>query len=76
MPKTDLQTIEQLKDQVYALQQLLLSFVVAFDGVDSDAVDAALVIAAGQADSAQSNGRPVAAARLSAMIKEIGECRS
>ena len=76
MPKPVIEETQKLKEQVHALQQLLLSFVIALDTSDSELVDRALFIAAGQADSALANGRPLAAIRIGALIEEVKECRA
>lgn len=74
MPNADLNSIEQLRDQLYALQQLVLAQCVAFAAVDRDATDAALLIAAGQADALLNQSRPVAAQRLAMLIEEVRKC--
>lgn len=75
MPKTDADRIEELQDQVYALQQLLLAHILAFDAVDSDATDTTLNIALGQSDAAFSSGRPRVTARLGLLVEELQKCR-
>lgn len=74
MPNTDLNPIQQLRDQVYALQQLVLAQLVAFASTDRAATDASLLIAAGQADALLAQGRPVAAQRLAMLIEEVRKC--
>ncbi|MGB3166022.1 MAG: hypothetical protein WBA68_04515 [Alteraurantiacibacter sp.] len=76
MPKPDIEAVQQLQEQVYALQQVLLSTVLAMDALDATVVDDALVIAAGQADSALATGRPIAAMRIGALIEDINQCRT
>lgn len=75
MPKTDADRIEELQDQVYALQQLLLAHILAFDVVDRDATDTALNIALGQSDAAFAGGRPRVTARLGILVEELQKCR-
>ena len=75
MPKTDADRIEELQDQVYALQQLLLSHILAFDAVDRDATDATLRIALGQSDAALDGGRPRVMMRIEIMVDEVNKCR-
>ena len=74
MPNADLDPIQQLRDQVYALQQLVLAQAVAFASVDRSATDAGLLIAAGQADALLAQGRPIAAQRLAMLIEEVRKC--
>ena len=71
MTKPNFDSLEQLKEQAYALQQLLLAHILATDARDSAGVDATLLIAAGQADSALANGRPLVAARIGALIEDL-----
>lgn len=75
MPQSSIEPVEKLKEQVHALQQLLLSLVAALDADHPDVVDEALLIAAGQADSALANGRPLAAIRIGALIEAVKEFR-
>lgn len=74
MPNADLQSIEQLREQVYALQQLLLAQCVAFARVDREATEDALLIAAGQADALLVQSRPIAAHRLAMLIEDVRKC--
>ncbi len=74
MPHADLNSIEQLRDQLYALQQLVLAQCVALGSTDRPALDATLLIAAGQADALLAKGRPIAAQRLALLIEEVGKC--
>lgn len=74
MPNANLDPIQQLRDQVYALQQLVLAHCVAFAAVDREATEAALLIAAGQADALLNQSRPVAAQRLAMLIEEVRQC--
>lgn len=74
MPKADLNSIEQLRDQLYALQQLVLAQCVALGIADRPALDATLLIAAGQADALLANGRPIAAQRLALLLEEVRKC--
>ena len=74
MPNPDLDLIEQLKDQLYAVQQLLLAHCVALAHLDGDASSAALAIAGGQADALLSQGRPFAGHRLTLLIQEVEQC--
>lgn len=75
MPHSSIQPVEKLQDQVHALQQLLLSLLTALDTKDRELVDSALLIAAGQADAALAQGRPLAAIRIGALIEAVKECR-
>ncbi len=74
MSNADLNPIEQLRDQLYALQQLVLAQCVALAATDRSATDAALVIADGQADSLIASGRIIAAQRLTMLIEEVRKC--
>lgn len=74
MPNADLNSIEQLRDQLYALQQLVLAQCVAFAATDRSATDTALLIASGQADALLTQGRPVAGQRLAMLIEEVRKC--
>lgn len=65
------QRIEELQDQIDALQQLLLSHVVAFDQVDRLATDGAFDIAASQMAAARARGRPGAAHRIGMMLEQL-----
>lgn len=75
MPHSSIQPVEKLQDQVHALQQLLLSLLTALDTKDRELVDSTLLIAAGQADAALAQGRPLAAIRIGALIEAVKECR-
>lgn len=76
MPHSSIQPVEKLQDQVHALQQLLLSLLTALDTTkDRELVDSTLLIAAGQADAALAQGRPLAAIRIGALIEAVKECR-
>lgn len=75
MTKPLMQTVEELQEQVCALQQLLLAHVVAFDQVDRLATDATFEIARGQADAAHRNRRPILAIRIGAMVEAAQDCR-
>ena len=74
MPNADLNPIEQLRDQLYALQQLVLAQCVALGTADRPALDATLLIAAGQADALLTNGRPIAGQRLALLLEEVRKC--
>lgn len=74
MPNADLNSIEQLREQLYALQQLVLAQGVALAHADRSASDAALVIAAGQADALLQQGRVIAAQRLTLLVEEVRKC--
>lgn len=74
MPNADLNPIEQLRDQLYALQQLVLAQCVALGTADRPALDATLLIAAGQADALLANGRPIAGQRLALLLEEVRKC--
>jgi len=75
MSKSDTQRIEELQDQVYALQQLLLSHILAFDAVDREATNTTLEIALGQSDAALDGGRPRVMIRLELLVEELKKCR-
>lgn len=75
MSKTDSQRIEELQDHVYALQQLLLSHILAFDAVDREATDATFEIAVSQADTALADRRALVAIRIGAMIEDLKKAR-
>jgi hypothetical protein len=74
MPNAGLNSIEQLRDQLYALQQLVLAQCVALGTADRPALDATLLIAAGQADALIANGRPIAGQRLALLVDEVRKC--
>ncbi len=74
MTNADIDPVEQLRDQLYALQQLVLAQCVALGTVDRPALDATLLIAAGQADALLANGRPIAAQRLALLLEEVRKC--
>lgn len=74
MPNADIDPIQQLRDQLYALQQLVLAQCVAIGTADRPALDATLLIAAGQADALLANGRPVAGQRLALLLEEVRKC--
>ncbi|GAM04842.1 hypothetical protein MBENS4_1840 [Novosphingobium sp. MBES04] len=69
------QEVERLREQVYALQQLLLAQVVAFDHVDRQATDSALDNARIQSASMVGNNRAHAAHRLDGLIKAVLDSR-
>lgn len=68
--------VQKLEDQVYALQQLLLSHVVAFDAVDRLGTDATLEIAGSQLTSALGRGRDRVAIHLGELIENVQLCRN
>jgi hypothetical protein len=74
MPNADINPIEQLRDQLYALQQLVLAQCVALGTADRPTLDATLLIAAGQADALLANGRPIAGQRLALLLEEVRKC--
>lgn len=74
MPNADLNSIEQLREQLYALQQLVLAQCVALGTSDRATLDTALTIAGGQADALLAQGRPIAGQRLALLIQEVGKC--
>ncbi len=74
MPNSDLKLTEQLREQLYALQQLVLAQCVALAQADRPASDAALIIAAGQADALIEQDRIIAAQRLAILIEEVRKC--
>lgn len=75
MLKSDTQRIQELQDQVHALQQLLLAHILAFDQVDRLATDATLQIALGQSDAALDQGRTNVTVRIDAMIQHLKYAR-
>lgn len=74
MTNTDFDPIEQLRDQLYALQQLVLAQCVALGTADRSTLDATLLIASGQADALLAQGRVIAAQRLATLIQEVQKC--
>jgi hypothetical protein len=68
--------VQKLEDQVHALQQMLLSHVVAFDMVDRLGTDATLELAVSQLDSALDRGRGRVAANLAGLIQDVQKCRN
>lgn len=74
MPNADLNSIEQLRDKLYALQQLVLAQCVALGAADRPTADVALLIAAGQADSLLEQGRVLAGQRLAMLVEEVRKC--
>lgn len=74
MPNADIDPIEQLRDQLYALQQLVLAQCVALGTADRPALDATLLIASGQADALFSQNRPIAGQRLALLVEEVRKC--
>lgn len=76
MSKALEQRVEQLTDQVYALQQLLLAHVLAFDEVDRLATDATFTLAVDQLDSTLDRGRDGVAHRLAALMQSVQRCRN
>lgn len=75
MSKSDTQRIEELQDHVYALQQLLLSHILAFDAVDREATDATFDIAQSQSDAALADRRVLVTLRIEAMIEDLKKAR-
>jgi|GEM_PF-3189642 len=67
--------IEKLEAQVYALQQLLLSHVLAFDSVDRAGTDATIEIAETQRVSMIASERLQSAIRLGGLIETIEDSR-
>lgn len=76
MTKSDLNSIEQLREQLYAVQQLLLAHCVALGAEDPRSSETALEIARGQADSCRIMGRPIAARRLTLLIEQVDQVLS
>lgn len=74
MPHPDIDLVEQLRDQIYALQQLVLAQCVALAQIDRSAAEAALTIAGGQAEALSNQGRIIAAQRLAMLIEEVTQC--
>jgi hypothetical protein len=74
MPNADVDPIEQLRDQLYAIQQLVLAQCVALGTADRSALEPVLVIADGQAEALFNQGRPVAGQRLALLIEEVRKC--
>ena len=75
MSKSDTQRIEELQDHVYALQQLLLSHILAFDAVDREATDATFDIARSQSDAALADRRALVTIRIEAMVEDLKKAR-
>jgi hypothetical protein len=71
MAKTDAQRIDELQDQVYALQQLLLAHIQAFDDVSRDATDVTFAVAGHLSRSTLAAGRNRVAIRLDGMIEQL-----
>lgn len=69
------QRVEQLEHQVRALQQLLLSHILAFDLVDRDATDGTFEIALSQLDHAVDTGQVPIAKVLADMIQSVQKAR-
>lgn len=76
MPDSVSQRIQQLENQVNALQQLLLSHILAFDEVDRQATDGTFTIAINQLDAALDQGKGPVAVNLADMIQSIQSCRA
>ena len=74
MPNADLNSIEQLREQLYALQQLVLAQCVALGTGERGTLNTALTIAAGQTDALLAQGRPIAGQRLAMLIHEVQKC--
>lgn len=75
MTKTEAERIGELQDQIYAIQQLLLAHIHAFDDVSRDATDETFAIVRHQADSALATGRNRVAIRLDGMVEQLKSCR-
>jgi hypothetical protein len=67
--------VEELENKVRALQQLLLSHILAFDQVDLLATDATFDIALSQLDAALDDGRDPIAVRLAGLIESVQKAR-
>lgn len=75
MKNSDAQRIEELQDQVYALQQLLLSLYAALDDEHPALVDHAFRIAGTQSAAALKQGRNRVAIRIDAAVEDIKQRR-
>lgn len=73
MSKSDADSIEELKDHIYAVQQLLLAHVIAVDKIDRGATLHTIDILRRQRDSCAETGRGRVAVRLNAFIDVIDE---
>lgn len=73
MPKSEADSIEELKDHIYAVQQLLLAHVIAVDKIDRGATLHTIDILRRQRDSFVEAGRGRVAVRLNAFIDVIDE---
>lgn len=73
MPDFDSSQIEELKDHIYAVQQLLLAHVIALDEVDRGATLRTIDTLRRQRDSLVESGRGRVAVRLNAFIDVIDE---
>lgn len=73
MPKSDADRIEELKDHIYAVQQLLLAHVIAVDEIDRGATLRTIDTLRRQRDSCMEAGRGIVAVRLNAFIDVIDE---
>jgi hypothetical protein len=73
MPKTNADRIEELQDQVYALQQLLLTHIVACDGIDRAITLNTVKGAREQVAALIEKGRARAAISLDGFIKALEE---
>lgn len=65
--------LAQLKDHVAAIQQLLLSHILATEIVQEGTAKATIDIVRSQRDAAKNAGRALVAARLNAMIDQIDQ---
>lgn len=70
MTALDQSQFQELKDRIYALQQLVLAHVVAADAFDRTIGDDTLAIARNQADALRAD-RPFAAVLLNALMDEL-----
>jgi hypothetical protein len=74
MPQIALDQIEELKDHIYAVQQLLLALCVASARIDRVEVENAFAIARGQGASLAQRGRGRVALRIAALIEDVEQC--
>lgn len=74
MATLDQSQFQELKDRIYALQQLVLAHVVATDASDRTIGDDTLAIVREQADALRAD-RPFAAVLLNALMDEVLQSR-
>lgn len=73
MPKTNADRIEELQDQIYALQQILLTHIIACDGIDRAVTLNTVQGVRDQATEAIEQGRVRTAISLLALVETLEE---